>query len=328
MANNYNNRKIYQNKLIVTKDINKKNKLKQEIIDKNQNDSFVIFDENGYIYNKEKENLLKNGYNIKTLNFIKGEDSNNYDPFLYLQHSECPYRHLFRWISNKKNIFDGTIAYFLQFLSKFSNDENKSIKNFIEKLNNKTLDGLNNKQIDNIKKDLKKWFPTFFDKETKKIILEDTLHLNNLNNEKTAIFIIYNKNKNNYMQLTKLFIHQLYNILYENDNWKKNNNSSFIFIFDDFDNFNFYHSGIKLYLKYDKNIKFYIFMDKFKKINNLDDYEELNSYLLYCDNLQENIYILEKKAKPLEENHYINFLDYKIEITKYNSKEYEEYYSI
>ena len=83
-----------------------------------------------------------------------------------------------------------------------------------------------------------------------------------------------------------------------------------------------------MYLKYDKNIKFYIFMDKFKKINNLDDYEELNSYLLYCDNLQENIYILEKKAKPLEENHYINFLDYKIEITKYNSKEYEKYYSI
>ena len=130
------------------------------------------------------------------------------------------------------------------------------------------------------------------------------------------------------MQLTKLLVHQLYNILYENDNWKKNNNSSFIFIFDDFDNFNFYHSGIKLYLKYDKNIKFYIFMDKFKKINNLDDYEELNSYLLYCDNLQENIYILEKKAKPLEENHYINFLDYKIIITKYNSKEYEKIYSI
>ena len=72
MSNNYNRKKIYQNKLIITKDINKKNKIKQEIIDKNQNDSFVIFDENGYIYNKEKENLLKNGYNIKTLNFIKG----------------------------------------------------------------------------------------------------------------------------------------------------------------------------------------------------------------------------------------------------------------
>jgi len=155
-------------------------------------------------------------------------------------------------------------------LSKFSNDENKSMKKFIENLNSKTLD----------------------------------------------------------MQLTKLLVHQLYNILYENDNWKKNNNNSFIFIFDDFDNFNFPNSGIKLYLKYDKNIKFYIFMDKFKKINNLDDYEELNSYLLYCDNLQENIYILERKAKPLEENHYINFLDYKIEITKYNFKQYEKYYSI
>lgn len=152
MSNNYNRKKIYQNKLIITKDINKKNKIKQEIIDKNQNDSFVIFDENGYIYNKEKENLLKNGYNIKTLNFIKGEDSNNYDPFLYLQHSECPYRHLFRWISNKKNIFDGTIAYFLQFLSKFSNDENKSMKKFIENLNSKTLDELNDNQINNIKK--------------------------------------------------------------------------------------------------------------------------------------------------------------------------------
>ena len=66
MSNNYNNKKIYQNKLIVTKDINKKNQIKQEIINKNQNDSFLIFDENGSIYNKEKENLLKNGYTIKT----------------------------------------------------------------------------------------------------------------------------------------------------------------------------------------------------------------------------------------------------------------------
>ena len=73
MSNNYNNKKIYQNKLIVTKDINKKNQIKQEIINKNQNDSFLIFDENGSIYNKEKENLLKNGYTIKTLNFIKGK---------------------------------------------------------------------------------------------------------------------------------------------------------------------------------------------------------------------------------------------------------------
>lgn len=29
---------------------------------------------------------------------------------------------------------------------------------------------------------------------------------------------IYNKNKNNYMQLTKLLVHQLYNILYKNNN--------------------------------------------------------------------------------------------------------------
>lgn len=328
MSNNYNNKKKYQNKLIVTKDINKKNQIKQEIIDKNQNDSFLIFDENGYVYDKEKENLLKNGYNIKTLNFIKGDDSDKYDPFVYLQHSECPYRHLFRWISNKKNIFDGTIADFLQFLSKFSNDENKSMKNFIANLNNETLSGLNNKQINNIKKDIKEWFPTFFDKETKKITLKDNLNLNNLNNKKTAIFIIYNKNKNNYMQLTRLLVHQLYNILYKNDNWKKNNDNSFIFIFDDFDNFDFPHSRIELGLKNNINIKFYIFMDKFKKINKLDDCEELNNYLLYCDNLQENIYILEKKAKPLEENHYINFLDYKIKITKYNSKQYEKYYSI
>lgn len=59
MSNNYNRKKIYQNKLIITKDINKKNKIKQEIIDKNQNDSFVIFDENGYIYNKEKRKFTK-----------------------------------------------------------------------------------------------------------------------------------------------------------------------------------------------------------------------------------------------------------------------------
>ena len=148
---------------------------------------------------------------------------------------------------------------FLQFLSIFSQDENKSIKNFITNLNNNTLNGLNNKQINNIKKDIRKWFPTFLDKETKKIIINDNLNLNNLNNEKTAIFIIYNKNKNNYMQLTKLFIHQLYNILYEDNNWKRNNDNSFIFIFDDFENFNFPDSGIEFHLKYDKNIKFYIF---------------------------------------------------------------------
>lgn len=37
MSNNYNNKKIYQNKLMVTKDINKKNNIKQEIINKNLN---------------------------------------------------------------------------------------------------------------------------------------------------------------------------------------------------------------------------------------------------------------------------------------------------
>lgn len=37
MYNNYNNKKIYQNKLMVTKDINKKNNIKQEIINKNLN---------------------------------------------------------------------------------------------------------------------------------------------------------------------------------------------------------------------------------------------------------------------------------------------------
>lgn len=73
---------------------------------------------------------------------------------------------------------------FLQFLSIFSQDENKSIKNFIKKLNNKTLDRLNNKQINDIKKDIKEWFPTFFDKKTKKIITQDNLNLNNLNNKK------------------------------------------------------------------------------------------------------------------------------------------------
>ena len=119
MVNNYNNKKIYQNKLIVTKDVNKKNKIKQEIIDKNQNDSFLIFDENGDIYNKEKETLLKNGYNIKTLNFIKGEKSDNYDPFVYLQHSECPYRNLFKWISNKKIYLMEQLQIFFNFCQNF-----------------------------------------------------------------------------------------------------------------------------------------------------------------------------------------------------------------
>lgn len=62
MSNNYNRKKIYQNKLIITKDINEKDKIKQEIISENQNDSFVIFDENEMIYNNVKENLLKKGY--------------------------------------------------------------------------------------------------------------------------------------------------------------------------------------------------------------------------------------------------------------------------
>lgn len=69
------------NHLMVTKDNDKKIKIKQDLI--KESESFLIFDENGYIYNKEKENLLKNGYNIKTLNFIKGEDSNKYYKRLY-----------------------------------------------------------------------------------------------------------------------------------------------------------------------------------------------------------------------------------------------------
>ena len=58
------------------------------------------------------------------------------------------------------------------------------MKKFIENLNSKTLDELNDNQINNIKKDIREWFPTFFDKETKKIILKDNLNLNNLNNKK------------------------------------------------------------------------------------------------------------------------------------------------
>ena len=73
-------------------------------------------------------------------------------------------------------------------MSKFSNDENKSMKKFIENLNSKTLDRLNDNQINNIKKDIREWFPTFFDKETKKIILKDNLNLNNLNNKKNCNF--------------------------------------------------------------------------------------------------------------------------------------------
>ena len=126
MANNYNSKKIYQNKLFVTKDINKKNKLKQEIINKNQNDSFLIFDENGDIYNKEKENLLKNGYTIKTLNFIKGEKSDNYDPFLYLQHSECPYRNLYVIVSEVCCIRVFIIKFTFKFW-KFRNTSPKSL---------------------------------------------------------------------------------------------------------------------------------------------------------------------------------------------------------
>lgn len=34
MSNDYNHKKIYQNKLMITKDINKKNQIKQEIINK------------------------------------------------------------------------------------------------------------------------------------------------------------------------------------------------------------------------------------------------------------------------------------------------------
>lgn len=86
---------------------------------------------------------------------------------------------------------DGTIVDFLQFLSKFTNDENKSIKTFITNFNNMNFSGLNNNQIDNINKDLKKWFPTFFDKETKKIILNDNLNLNNLNNKQKPQFLSY-----------------------------------------------------------------------------------------------------------------------------------------
>lgn len=59
------------NHLMVTKDNDKKIKIKQNLI--KESESFLILDENGSVYNKEKENLLKNGYTIKILNFIKGE---------------------------------------------------------------------------------------------------------------------------------------------------------------------------------------------------------------------------------------------------------------
>lgn len=105
------------NHLMVTKDNDKKIKIKQDLI--KESESFLILDENGAVYNKEKENLLKNGYNIKTLNFIKGEKSDNYDPFVYLQHSECPYRNLFKWISNKKIYLMEQLQIFFNFCQNF-----------------------------------------------------------------------------------------------------------------------------------------------------------------------------------------------------------------
>ena len=48
------------------------------------NSSFVIVDPAGEYYHHTKDILIKNGYQVKTINIIDTKSSNHYNPFSYL----------------------------------------------------------------------------------------------------------------------------------------------------------------------------------------------------------------------------------------------------
>lgn len=311
------------NHLMVTKDNTKKIKIKQDLI--KESESFLILDENGTVYNNEKTNLINLGYDVKIINFVDKNNTNHYNPLNYFTENSL-LESVYCWLTNKtlSYMFTYNDYCFLSFLEEFiKNSKNKTVENFIKEINDYINQKENNYSYLNFaKNNIHELLPDLFDKTTDYIMNNDNLDLNNIINKKTAIFVIYNKNKKNYKTLTSLLIYQLYEILLKNLK-----NKQFNFILDDLKYLNLYHSNMIFQYQIDE-INFNVFINSFdefsKDINQLtflilnfmDLNEKINSYLHFGGEIH------------LEKEYSLSILFCKFLLIKYRHKKYEGFFKI
>lgn len=316
---------MLNNHLMVTKDNDKKIKIKQDFI--KESESFLILDENGDVYNKEKTNLINLGYDVKIINFVDKNNTNHYNPINYFTENSL-LEGIYRWLTNKtlSYMFTYNDYCFLSFLEEFiKNSKNKTVENFIKEINDYINQKENNYSfLDFAKNNIHKLLPDLFDDTTSFIMNDDDLNLNDIINKKTAIFIIYNKDKKNYKTLTSLLIYQLYKILL-----KKSKNKKFNFILDDLKYLNLY-SNIIFQYQIDEidDINFNVFIDSFdefhKDINQLtflisnfiDLKEKINSYLRFGGEIH------------LEKEYSLSIFFFKFSFIKYQHKKYEYMFKV
>ena len=311
------------NHLMVTKDNDKKIKIKQDLI--KESESFLILDENGDVYNKEKTNLINLGYDVKIINFVDKNNTNHYNPINYFTENSL-LEGIYRWLTNKtlSYMFTYNDYCFLSFLEEFiKNSKNKTVENFIKEINDYINQKENNYSfLDFAKNNIHKLLPDLFDKTTDYIMNNDDLDLNNIINKKTAIFVIYNKNKKNYKTLTSLLIYQLYEILLKNLKNKK-----FNFILDDLKYLNLYHSNIIFKYQIDE-INFNVFINSFDEFSK--DIDQLTFLISNFNDLNEKInsYLRFGGEIHLEKEYSLSIFFCKFSFIKYRHKKYEGFFKI
>lgn len=314
---------MLNNHLIITKDNDKKIKIKQDFI--KESESFLILDENGTVYNNEKTNLINLGYDVKIINFVDKNNTNHYNPLNYFTENSL-LEGICRWLTNKtlSYMFTYNDYCFLSFLEEFiKNSKNKTVENFIKEINDYINQKENNYSfLDFAKNNIHKLLPDLFDKTTDYIMNNDDLDLNNIINKKTAIFVIYNKNKKNYKTLTSLLIYQLYEILLKNLKNKK-----FNFILDDLKYLNLYHSNIIFKYQIDE-INFNVFINSFDEFSK--DIDQLTFLISNFNDLNEKInsYLRFGGEIHLEKEYSLSIFFYKFSIMKYRHKKYEYMFKV
>lgn len=204
------------------------------------------------------------------------------------------------------------------------NNKDKTMKNFKKELKDYIFLIKKDCNLFNITKNkIQKSLTDLFDKITNYIMNNnDDVDLNNIIDKKTAIFIIYNKNKRNYKTLTSLLIYQLYEILLKNLKNKK-----FNFILDDLKYLNLYHSNMIFQYQID-DINFNVFIDSFDEFskdidqltflisNFIDLKEKINSYLRFGGEIH------------LEKEYSLSIFFCKFSFIKYQHKKYEYMFKV
>ena len=142
--------------------------------------------------------------------------------------------------------------------------------------------------------------------------------------KKTAIFIIYNKDKKNYKTLTSLLIYQLYEIFL-----KKLKNKNFNFILDDLKYLNLYSN---IFFQYQINeideITFNVFINSFDEFSN--DIDQLTFLISNFVDLKEKInsYLRFGGEIHLEKEYSLSILFCKLSFIKYQHKKYEYMFKV